>query len=54
LFYEDFSAKSFLEILNNTNQKKDWKSAFVATTGKEYDSWLKERVFPEFKKLNSP
>jgi hypothetical protein len=54
LFYEDFGAKSFLEILNNTNQKKDWKSAFVATTGKEYDSWLKERVFPEFKKLNSP
>ena len=51
LFYEDFSAKSFLEILNNTNQKKDWKSAFVATTGKEYDSWLKERVFPEFKNI---
>ncbi|MEY4206022.1 MAG: hypothetical protein RLZZ154_828 [Actinomycetota bacterium] len=51
LFYEDFGAKSFLEILNNTNQKKDWKSAFVATTGKEYDSWLKERVFPEFKKI---
>ena len=51
LFYEDFGAKGFLEILKDTNQIKDWKKAFLATTGKEYDSWLNERVLPEFKKI---
>jgi hypothetical protein len=51
LFYEDFGAKGFLEILRNTNQLKDWKKAFLATTGKEYDFWLNGRVFPEFIKI---
>jgi hypothetical protein len=50
LFYEDFGTKGFLEILKNTNQIQDWKKAFLATTGKNYDSWLNERVFLEFKK----
>lgn len=49
LFYEDFGTKSFLEILKNTNQAQDWKKAFLVTTGKDYDLWLDERVFPEFK-----
>lgn len=51
LFYEDFGTKAFLDILKNTNELQDWKKAFVATTGKEYDVWLTERVFPEFKKI---
>jgi len=50
LFYEDFGTKGFLEILKNTNQIQDWEKAFLATTGKNYNSWLNERVFPEFKK----
>lgn len=51
LFYEDFGAKAFLEILRNTNQLRDWKKAFLTTTGKDYEVWLNERVFPEFKKI---
>ena len=51
LFYEDFGANGFLEILKNSNQTQDWKKAFLVTTGKEYDSWLNERVLPEFKKI---
>ena len=51
LFYEDFGAKGFLEILKNTNQTQDWKKAFLVTTKKDYDSWLNERVSPELKKI---
>ncbi|MEN9351181.1 MAG: hypothetical protein RL455_122 [Actinomycetota bacterium] len=52
LFYEDFGAKGFLEILKNTNQLKDWRKAFLTTTGSEYDVWLNNRVFPEFNRIS--
>jgi hypothetical protein len=51
LYYEDFGPKAFLEILKNTNDLKSWTKAFFVTTGREYDDWLKERVFAEFKKI---
>ena len=51
LFYEDFGAKAFLDILKNTNDLQDWKKAFLATTSKDYDVWLTQQVFPEFKKI---
>jgi hypothetical protein len=38
--------------LKNTNQLKDWRKAFLTTTGSEYDVWLNNRVFPEFNRIS--
>jgi hypothetical protein len=46
LFYQDFGAKAFLDVLKLTNQYRDWDRAFLELTGKEYQLWIENRVIP--------
>jgi len=52
-FYEDFGAKAFLVLLQNTNKNGDWNSGFKETTGVEYAQWLNNRVIPSLAKTLS-
>jgi hypothetical protein len=49
-FYEDFGAKAFLVLLQNTNKAGDWNSGFKESTGIEYAQWLNNRVIPSLAK----
>ena len=49
-FYEDFGAKTFLVLLQNTNKAGDWNSGFKESTGIEYAQWLNNRVIPSLAK----
>ena len=52
-FYEDFGAKAFLVLLQNTNKSGDWNSGFKESTGVEYAQWLNNRVIPSLAKVLS-
>ena len=46
VFYEDFGAKGFLEILRLTNLHKDWERGFRELSGRDYIEWIEVRVIP--------